>query len=82
MEHSFKHPGVVGRNVLSFNFQSRGFFFFFAPTQLEFKDSLKNGFFLWGGVAGGAGCGGRFVSLRARAKSDKTGGGGRRGQRG
>lgn len=28
-EHSFKHPGVVGRNVLtlSFNFQSKDFFF-------------------------------------------------------
>lgn len=37
VEHSFKHPGVVGRNVLSFNFQSRSFF-----VQLEFKDSLKN----------------------------------------
>ncbi len=40
-EHSFKHPGVVGRNVLtlSFNFQSKDFFFFF---QHEFRDSLKN----------------------------------------
>lgn len=27
----------------------------------------------------GVGCGGRFVSLRARTKSDKTGGGGARG---
>lgn len=25
---TFKHPGVVGRNVLSFNFQSKDFFFF------------------------------------------------------
>lgn len=39
LEHSFKHPGVVGRNVLSFNFQSKDGFFFF---QLKFKDSLKN----------------------------------------
>lgn len=46
-EHSFKHPGVVGKNVLtlSFNFQSEDFSFFF--FQLKFKDSLKNVFFLW-----------------------------------
>lgn len=28
VEHSFKHQGVVGRNVLSFNYQSKDLFFF------------------------------------------------------
>lgn len=35
-EHSFKHPGVVGRNVLtlSFSFQSRAFFPPNPPTEI------------------------------------------------
>lgn len=45
-EHSFKHPGVVGGDVLtlSFNFQSKAF----PPLThiLKFKDSLKNVAFL------------------------------------
>lgn len=42
-KHSFKHPGVVGRIVLtlSFSFQSENFF-----LQLKFKESLKNVLFV------------------------------------
>ena len=38
----FKQPGVVGRNVLSFSFQSKVFWGFFFFPQLTFKVSLKN----------------------------------------